>query len=67
MCSSDMFPSHDRRGISGWFRVQNALVEDNYIYNGAAQLLGNSGLYNSTFRNNYFFGAQYIFRNDGPW
>ena len=53
-------------GISGWFRVQNALVEDNYIYNGATQLLGNSGLYNSTFRNNYFFGAQYIFRNDGP-
>ena len=53
-------------GIGGWFRVQNALVEDNYVYNGGSQLLGNSGLYNSTFRNNYFFGAQYIFRNDGP-
>lgn len=52
--------------IGGWFRVQNALVEDNYVYNGGPPLLGNNGLYNSTFRNNYFFGAQYIFRNDGP-
>ena len=54
-------------GIGGWFRVQNALVEDNYVYNNGSQLLGNGGLYNSTFRNNYFFGAQYIFRNDGPF
>jgi len=53
-------------GIGGWFRVQNALVEDNYVYNNGSQLLGNNGLYNTTFRNNYLFGAQYIFRNDGP-
>ena len=53
-------------GIGGWLRTQNALVEDNYVYNGGTTLLGNSGLYNSTFRNNYFWGAQYIFRNDGP-
>lgn len=52
-------------GIDGWYRVQNALVEDNYVYNGS-QLLGNGGLYNATFRNNYLFGAQYIFRNNGP-
>jgi len=54
-------------GIGGWFRVQNALVEDNYVYNGGPPLLSNGGLYNSTFRNNYFWGAQYIFRNDGPF
>lgn len=57
-------------GIGGWFKVQNALVEDNYVYNSGPpsywSLLHNSGLYNSTFRNNYLFGAQYIFRSDGP-
>ncbi len=54
-------------GIGGWYRVQNALVEDNYVYNNGSPLLGNGGLYNSTFRNNYFWGAQYVFRNDGPF
>jgi len=54
-------------GIGGWYKVQNALVEDNYVYNGGPPLLSSGGLYNSTFRNNYFWGAQYIFRNDGPF
>jgi len=53
--------------VTGFFKLQNMNITNNYFYNNSGQFIGNSsGWFNSTVSNNYFWGTSSgVMRNDG--